>query len=75
MNQKLVLEITLQPSSSASSPVLVILLDEAGKATPPPAEEVTCLVVRVVRPGPVITEVAAELIVSTGLVTRHQTGH
>ena len=59
----------------ASSPVLVILLDEAEQAAASEAEEVTVLVVRVVRLGPVITVVAAVLIVSTGLVTRHQTGH
>ena len=75
MNQKLVLEITLPSSSSASCPVLVVLPDEAGPAAAPPAEEVTCLMVRVVRPGPMIAEVAALLIVSTGLVTRPQAGH
>ena len=70
MNQKLVLEITLPSSSSASCPVLVIFPDEAGQAAAPPAEEETCLMVRVVRPGPVIAEVAAILIINTGLVTR-----
>ena len=59
----------------ASYPVLVILLDEAGQAAASEAEEVTVLVVRVVRPGPVIAEVAALVIVSTGLVTQHQAGH
>ena len=75
MNQKLVLEITFQSSCSASCPVLVTLPDEAEQAAATQAEEVTVLVVRVVRPGPVIAEVAALVIVSTGLVTRHQAGH
>ena len=61
---------------SASSPVLALVSEpETGQVAAPGAEEEAVLVVRVVRPGPVIADVAALLIVSTGLVTRHQTGH
>ena len=68
------LEMTLH--QFASSPVLASLCEpEVEQATVIPAEEEAVLMVRVVRPGPVIAEVAALLIVSTGLVTRHQTGH
>ena len=60
----------------ASSPVLVTLSEsEAGQAAGPPAEEEAVLVIRVVRPGPVITEVAAFLIIPAGQVTSPQAGH
>ena len=65
--------IALKPFSSC--PVLVILLDEVEEAAASEAEEVTCCMVRVVRPGPVIAEVTALLIINTGLVTRPQAGH
>ena len=42
----------------SSCPVLVIFLDEAEEAAASEAEEVTCLMVRMVRPGLMIAELA-----------------
>ena len=66
----------MTPHQFASSPVLILLSEpEVEQATVFPAEEEAVLVIRMVRLGPVIAEVATLRIISASLVTRPQTGH
>mgnify|MGYP001204924472 CR=1 FL=1 len=62
--------------SSPRCPVSVVFTEpEVAQVAAPGVEEEAVVVVRVIRPGPVMAEVTALLILRTGLVTLAQTGN